>query len=122
MKAYEDEDDDDLYDEADYVFSGSFTEIREEMDSSDKVVKSEVVDLSKQLDHFQQVINNSAGRSDTDSKSSESKTKKQQELIDQLRETLRIENSVDQEAERDPHFKFVKEIAQLQEQAKRNVR
>ncbi len=115
-------DDDDDFDEADYASFGSFSEIREEVDSSNKVVNSEVVDLSKQLDHFQRVIESTSARSDTDRKGSASKAKKQQELIDKMRESLQVENSIDEVAAKDPHFKFVKEIADLRDQAQRNMK
>ena len=114
---------DEDFEEADYASSGSFAEIREEGDSSNKVVHSEVVDLAKQLDHFQRVIDSTTARSDTDRKGGgNSKAKKQQELIDHLRKTIKMESDVDEAAIKDPHFKFVKEIAELRDQAERKLR
>ena len=118
----DDDDDDDDFEEVDYASSGSFAEIREEIDSSNKLLRSEVVDLNKQLDYFQKVIDSASSKSDTDRKDSPSKAKKQQEMIDQMREALKMENNMDEVAAKDPHFKFVKEIAELRNQSQKKTK
>ena len=122
MSAFDAFDDDDDFEGVDYASSGSFAEIREEIDSSNKLLRSEVVDLNKQLDYFQKVIDSASSKSDTDRKDSPSKAKKQQEMIDQMREALKMENNMDEVAAKDPHFKFVKEIAELRNQSQKKTK
>lgn len=103
-------------DDDDFSASGESgcIEVREEVDSDGKVISSEMFDLSKQLDQFQNIVNQSKA-------SGTEKSLKQQELLNKLKECLTMEDKLVKET-LDSDSKFMMEIAALSDESSRRMK
>ena len=89
-------------------------EVREEVDANGKVVSTEILDLSKQLDQFQSMVSKSKAN-DTE------KAEKQQELVDKLKACVSMERKVAL-SQLDSDSKFMMEIAALSVKSNKQLR